>query len=59
MEHDGQMGPMGGMDGDCSEMMQAMMGQHDEPARPNEQWRGEPAPQDDLRDGPQQRLRCR
>ena len=35
----GMMGQMSSMMENCSQMMQAMMGDGREPARPNEQWR--------------------
>jgi hypothetical protein len=35
----GMMGQMSSMMENCSQMMQAMMGDGHEPARPNEQWR--------------------
>lgn len=35
----GMMGQMSSMMGNCNQMMQAMMGDGHEPARPNEQWR--------------------
>jgi len=35
----GMMGQMSSMMENCSQMMQAMMGDEGEPARPNEQWR--------------------
>jgi hypothetical protein len=35
----GMMGQMSSMMENCSQMMQAMMGNGHEPARPNEQWR--------------------
>jgi membrane protease subunit (stomatin/prohibitin family) len=40
----GMMGQMSSMMKNCSQMMQAMMGDGQEPARPNEQWR-DPSPQ--------------
>jgi hypothetical protein len=43
----GTMGQMSSMMENCSQMMQAMMGNGHEPARPNEQWRDrQAAPQD-------------
>jgi hypothetical protein len=46
MGRDGMMGQMSSMMENCSQMMQAMMGDGHEAARPNEQWRdGQPAPQ--------------
>ena len=43
----GMMGQMSSIMENCSQMMQAMMGDGHEPARPNEQWRDrQPAPQD-------------
>ena len=43
----GMMGQMSSIMENCSQMMQAMMGDGHEPAQPNEQWRDrQPAPQD-------------
>jgi len=39
MGQGGMMGQMSSMMENCSQMMQAMMGDGHEPARPNEQWR--------------------
>ena len=47
--HDGQMSSM---DGELQSDDAGDDGDGHEPARPNEQWRGEPAPQDDQRTGP-------
>ena len=47
MGQDGMMGQMSSMMENCSQMMQAMMGDGHEPARPNERWRDRrPAPQE-------------
>jgi len=47
MGHGGMKGQTSSMMENCSRMMQAMMGNGHEPARPNEQWRDrQPAPKD-------------
>jgi Spy/CpxP family protein refolding chaperone len=50
MGQGGMMGQMSSMMENCNQMMQAMMEDGHEPARPNEQWRDrQPAPQDQPR----------
>ena len=46
------MGQMSSMMENCSQMMEAMMGDGHEPARPNEQWRDRPPRQQDQPDQP-------
>ena len=48
----GMMGQMSSMIENCSQMMQAMMGDGHEPARPNEQWRNRSPRQPDGPDQP-------
>jgi len=48
----GMMGQMNSMMENCSQMMQAMMGNGHEPARPNEQWRNRSPRQPDQPDQP-------
>jgi membrane protease subunit (stomatin/prohibitin family) len=48
----GMMGQMSSMMENCSQMMQAMMGNGHEPARPNEQWRNRSPRQPDQPDQP-------
>jgi len=48
----GMMGQMSSMMENCSQMMQAMMGNGHEPARPNEQWRDRSPRQPDQPDQP-------
>ena len=48
----GMMGQMSSMMENCSQMMQAMMGNGHEPARPNEQWRNRSPRQPDQFDQP-------
>ena len=48
----GMMGQMSSMMENCSQMMQAMMGNGHEPARPNEQWRNRSQRQPDQPDQP-------
>ena len=48
----GMMGQMSSMMENCSQMMQAMMGNGHEPARPNEQWRNRSPQQPDQPDQP-------
>ena len=52
MGQGGMMGQMSPMMENCSQMMQAMMGDGHEPARPNEQWRDRPPRQPDQPDQP-------
>jgi hypothetical protein len=52
MRQGGMMGQMSSMMENCSQMMQAMMGDGHEPARPNEQWRDRPPRQPDQPDQP-------
>jgi hypothetical protein len=52
MGQGGMMGQMSSMMENCSQMMQAMMGDGHEPARPNEQWRDRPLRQPDQPDQP-------
>jgi hypothetical protein len=51
MSH-GKMGQTSSMMESCSQMMQAMMGDGHEPARPNEQWRERSPQQPDHPDQP-------
>jgi membrane protease subunit (stomatin/prohibitin family) len=53
----GMMGQMSSMMENCSQMMQAMMGDGHEPARPNEQWRDRSPRQPDQPDQPRQEER--
>ena len=48
----GMMGQMSSMMENCSQIMQAMMGDEHEPAQPNDQWRDRLPPQPD-QDQPQ------
>jgi membrane protease subunit (stomatin/prohibitin family) len=48
----GMMGQMSSMMENCSQMMQAMMGNGHEPVRPNEQWRNRSPRQPDQFDQP-------
>ena len=48
----GMIGQMSSMMENCSQMMQAMMGNGHEPARPNEQWRNRSPRQPDQPDQP-------
>lgn len=52
MGQGGMMGQMSSMMENCSQMMQAMMGDGHEPAQPNEQWRDRPPRQPDQPDQP-------